>query len=171
MLKQIGRLDADAIYEIENELKEFFELFENGKKLPAEKKLNEMAKTPNYFVREYLGKLLVDYKDSDKLLPIINKMIKHRVYGIRATALFFIANKFHKEPSKILDVLDESYDAIPWEAESIVNELWKNYPVIMKERMSSWLESDDEKKRALAFHGIENISKNDPLFIMDFVAR
>jgi len=55
--------------------------------------------------------------------------------------------------------------------ESIINDLWKRYPGEMKKQMLEWLRSEDEGKRALSFHGMENISGREPAFIMDFINR
>jgi len=171
MIKQIGRLDPDTILEIETEVNDIFRLLDSNEEEEAQKKLNNIAKTPNYFVREYFGKLLTTYDNQERMLPILKRMLKHRMYGIRATALFYISHKYVDQPEMILDILSDSYTDAPWEAESIVNDLWKNFPVVMKRRMPEWVVSDDEKKRAMAFHGIENIAEEDPFFIMDFISK
>jgi 3-methyladenine DNA glycosylase AlkC len=41
----------------------------------------------------------------------------------------------------------------------------------MKEVMPSWTASDNEKKRALSMHGMENIAGQDPQFVMNFVGN
>jgi 3-methyladenine DNA glycosylase AlkC len=97
-------------------------------------------------------------------------MVEHQLYGIRATALFYYSAKYFDEPDKLLDIIEELYDSVPWEAESIINELWKKYSDLMKKRMKQWIVSDKEAKRALAFHGMENIAFSDPDYIMDFVS-
>jgi 3-methyladenine DNA glycosylase AlkC len=40
----------------------------------------------------------------------------------------------------------------------------------MKTTMMRWIKSDNERKRALAFHGMEAVSYDDPGYIMDFVS-
>lgn len=171
MLKKIGRLDADTIDEIEKLINSFYRLIENEKYEKAEKKIFNITKTPNFFIREYIGEKLSEATNIDEIEKIADKMLKHKIYGIRATALFFYFFKYENQPERILKVLDTVYDDVPWETEKIVNKLWKKYPSIMKKYMSEWIKSEDEKKRALAFHGMENISRKDPFFIMDFVGN
>ena len=171
MLKKIGRLDADTIDEIEKLINSFYRLIENEKYEKAEKKIFNITKTPNFFIREYIGEKLSEATNIDEIEKIADKMLKHKIYGIRATALFFYFFKYENQPERILKVLDTVYDDVPWETEKIVNKLWKKYPSIMKKYMYEWIKSEDEKKRALAFHGMENISRKDPFFIMDFVGN
>ncbi|MDN5354411.1 MAG: hypothetical protein PWQ09_1167 [Candidatus Cloacimonadota bacterium] len=170
MLNKIGRLDSEATKEIDNILHEVFELLDEDKKEKALKKLYNLSKTPNYFIREYVGKKLLDYEDQRKMFPITKKMLKHKMYGIRATALFYMYNRYMQEPEKMLEILGETFEDIPWEAESIINEMWKKYPELMKQRMKEWVKSDNEKKRAISFHGMENIAKSDPNYIMEFIS-
>ena len=169
MFKKIGRLDNEAIYEIETELREFFEMLDGKDKDLAEKKIVDIAKTPNYFIREEIGRLLPKYHDQRRILPLFRKLLKHKFYGVKATSLFYFYNRYIDDPDKILEILETTYDSIPWETESIINELWKKYPQLMKREMPKWYQSGEEQKRSLAFHGIENVAESDPDFIMDFV--
>lgn len=171
MLSKIGRLDNDAKKELAEIVQSIYKLLDDKKKTKAEKELIKLSSTPNYFIREFVGKDLVNYSNQDVIFPIAEKMIKHRIYGVRATALFYFSTYYKEEPEKLIDILDESFEDVPWESESIVNDLWKRYPELMKERMSSWVDSDNSKKRALSFHGMENIAHSDPGFIMHFVGK
>ncbi len=171
MLSKIGRLDAESRKELDGLIAQIFDLLDQGKEKKAEKKLIGISATPNYFIREYLGKELIKYNDQKKIYPVIKKMISDRIYGVRATALFYYNQKFREDPDKILNILEDTFDSIPWEAESIINEMWKHYPDKMKAKMSSWVESEHSKKRALSFHGMENIAQSDPGFIMNFISK
>ncbi len=169
MLNNIGRLDEDDIIELNQKLETIFEYLDNNNKEEALKEIHELANTQNYFVREYFGKHLLDYHNQRKISPVMRKMLKSENYGERATALFYFYNKYLKEPDKIVDILDKIFQNTPWETENILNELWKFAPNVMKERMKSWIKSDNELKRALSFHGMEHIANIDPEYIMEFV--
>jgi len=171
MFNKIGRLDNEDIKNLKEIVNKMFSLLEEGKEDKVEKEIYKVANTPNYFIREHLGTYLAHHEDSEKVEPLISKMIDHKFYGIRATAIFFYFHKYQDYPEKILDILETCYNSTPWEAESIVNEMWRKYPDLMKERMSEWIKSDDENKRALSFHGMENISNSDPNFIMEFISN
>jgi 3-methyladenine DNA glycosylase AlkC len=170
MLRKIGRLDEDAKKEINQLLESIFKLIEDDKKELAETKLFKLAQTPNYFIREYVGSQLAEYHDQRRIHPFIKQMIEHELYGIRATALFYYSAKYSNEPDKLLNILEQYFESVPWEAESIINELWKKRPELMKKSMKQWILSEKEAQRALAFHGMENIAYSDPDYIMDFVS-
>ncbi|MBN2460301.1 MAG: DNA alkylation repair protein [Candidatus Cloacimonetes bacterium] len=171
MLSKIGRLDAESKKELENILNSIYELMDKGKKEKAEKELIRLAATPNYFIREFVGKELINYSDQRKILPIVKRMIEHKIYGVRATALFYYYQRFLNDAESLLDILKDTFESIPWEVESIINEMWKRFPDFMKERMKIWVKSDNSKKRALSFHGMENIAQSDPNYIMDFIGQ
>ena len=171
MLNNIGRLDEDDIKELNQKLKQIFEYLDEGKKEEALNEIHNLARTQNYFVREYFGQHLLDYHNQRKVLPIMKKMLKSEHYGERATALFYFFNKYTDEPNKIVDVIEQIFENTPWETENILNELWKSAPDIMKERMKSWIKSDNELKRALSFHGMEHIADIDPEYIMEFIGN
>ncbi|MBN1327599.1 MAG: DNA alkylation repair protein [Candidatus Cloacimonetes bacterium] len=171
MLKKIGRLDNEAKKEIIGLLDTIYNLLDDNKKAKAEKKLLELSATPNYFIREFVGKELINYRDQRKIMPIAKKMLSHRLYGIRATALFYFYQRYIDDAEKMIDILEDTFENVPWEAESIINEMWKRYPDLMKERMKKWVQSDNSKKRALSFHGMENIAHSDPAFIMEFISE
>jgi len=171
MLKKIGRLDAESKKELDTIIDSIYELLDKGKSSKAEKELIKLSATPNYFIREYVGKDLINYEDQKQVNPIANRMIKHKIYGVRATALFYYYQKYFDDPDSMFEILSESFESVPWEVESIINEMWKRFPDFMKDKMTDWLESDNPKKRALSFHGMENIANSDPGFIMDFISK
>jgi len=170
-LNEIGRLDSDDRRELLAELDEIYKLLDKDKIKVAEKRLIQVSKTPNYFVREYLGKCFTNYENKEKMLKIVEKMLKHRIYGVRATALFYLFNVYYDDVNKLFDLIEATFDSVPWEVETVVNDLWKRFPELMKERMKSWVISDHYRKRALAFHGMEHIASSDPTYIMDLVGK
>lgn len=170
-MNEVGRLDSDDKRELISEIEEIFKLLDKDKLRAAEKRIMVISKTPNYFVREFLGKRLNEYEGKDKILNIANKMLKHKIYGVRATALFFLYNYYYENEEKLMELIDLTFDSVPWEVETVINDLWKRYPETMKKKMAVWVESDHYQKRALAFHGLEHIAYSDPLFIMDFVSK
>jgi 3-methyladenine DNA glycosylase AlkC len=171
MFNKIGRLESDDVKNLKEFVETIYSLLEEGKITKVEKEIFKVANTPNYFIREQLGTLLAHHGKADMIEPLIEKMITDKFYGIRATALFYFFNRYQDKPDKILDILEQCYEATPWEAETIVNEMWRHYPDLMKERMSGWVKSENENKRALSFHGMENIANSDPNFIMEFISN
>ncbi|MFC1887741.1 DNA alkylation repair protein [Candidatus Cloacimonadota bacterium] len=171
MLTKIGRLDTEAKNELQSMIESIYAHLRKNKLAKAEKALVKIASTPNYFIREYVGKQLINYEDQDVLFSIAQKMISHKIYGVRATALFFFYSVFKDSPEDLIEVLEDTYEHIPWEVESIINEMWKKYPDLMKVKMYSWIESEDSQKRALSFHGMENIAHSDPQYIMEFIGK
>ena len=170
-LNEIGRLDVDDRKELNEILDSIFTYLDKDKFELAQKKLINISKTPKYFIREYLGKSLTDYSNKTKLKKIIKPMQKHRIYGVRATALFFYFDLYRTDPVKVFKLLEKTFDSVPWEAESVINYMWRTYPDFMKENIVNWINSKNSQKRALSFHGMENISKSDPGFIMDFISK
>lgn len=170
MLKKIGRLDAEAISELDGMMRDIFKMFDENKLKQVEKQLINFSKTPNYFVREYIGKHLIQYKDHSLIDPIAERMLENKIYGVRATGLFYFYEKFGTNTEEIMLLLERCFESIPWEVESLINEMWKRDPQHMKKTMMRWIKSDNERKRALAFHGMEAVSYDDPGYIMDFVS-
>ena len=170
-MNEIGRLDGDDRKELNEILDSIFAYLDKDKLETAQKKLINISKTPNYFIREYLGKSLTDYSKKTKMKKIIKPMFKHRIYGVRATALFYYYELDRDNPEKIFKLLEKTFDSVPWEVESIINNLWKRFPAMMKENMSSWIDSDNSQKRALSFHGMESISRDDPVYIMNYIGK
>ena len=91
-MNEIGRLNGEDRKVMNEFLDATFKLLDKNKIAQAEKKLIEISKTPNYFTREYLGKNLTSYEDHDKLMKITKRMLEHKLYGVRATALFYLYN-------------------------------------------------------------------------------
>ncbi len=168
-MNEIGRLDSDDRRNLQSEISSIFKLIEKKKYTSAEKRIIEVSKTPNYFVREYLGKELAAYENSERMVKIAHKMLKHRIYGVRATALFVLFNIYYEDEKKLLEIIEETFDSVPWEVETVINDLWKRFPEMMKEYMQTWIESDYYQKRALAFHGMDHIAVSDTKCIMKLV--
>ncbi len=170
-IKDVGRLDALQTQTIEEEVSKIFTLLDAKKDDQARSLLEELSKTSNYFIRELVGKLMTNYNNRRKMTMIARDMISHKMYGIRATAFFYFYNLNVNEPKKIVTLLEEHYETVPWEVESIIYEMWKKHPNIMKEMMPEWLNSDIEKKRIVSFHGLELIAERDPHFVLDFLTK
>ena len=170
-MNEIGRLDSDDRIKLNNELEEIFKLFEKDKLKLAEKRLVKVARTPNYFVREYIGRYLSQFHDKDKIEKMAIHLLKHKIYGVRATALFSLFSIHYDEPEVLYRFIEENYASVPWEVESIINDLWKRFPMIMKEYMKSWIDSEDSQKRALSFQGMDCIAYEDPIYIMNYIAK
>ena len=171
MLSKIGRLDSDDIKELDVILGDIFKNLDKNQTTAAEKKLVKVSRTPNYFIREYIGKKLIQYKTPEKIIPIATNMLKHKMYGVRAAAIFFFYRCYEDELDKTFKIIEENFESVPWEIETIINNLWKKHPDFMKEKMPDWIVSDNYKKRSLSFHGMENISQSDPNYIMNFISR
>ena len=170
-MNEIGRLDGDDRKELNEILDSIFNCLDKNNLEEAQNILIKISKTPNYFIREYLGKSLTDYSKKTKMKKIIKPMLKHRIYGVRATSLFYYYDLDRNSPEKIFKLLEKTFDSVPWEVESVINEMWRHYPDFMKENIVKWIDSDDSQKRALSFHGMENIAKSDPGFIMEFISK
>ena len=170
-MNEIGRLDGDDRKELNEILDTIFAYLDKDEIEKAQKKLITISKTPNYFIREYLGKSLTDYSNKAKVKKIITPMLKHRIYGVRATALFYFYDLDKDNPEKLFKLLEKTFDSVPWEVESVINDMWRMYPDFMKENIVKWIDSDNSQKRALSFHGMENIAKSDPGFIMEFISK
>ncbi|MDP8267659.1 MAG: DNA alkylation repair protein [Candidatus Tenebribacter davisii] len=170
-MNEIGRLDGDDRKELNEILDKIFTYLDKDNLEKAEKLLIKVSMTPNYFTREYLGKSLTDYKNKTKVKKIIKPMINHRIYGVRATALFFFYDLDKNNPEKLFKLLEKTFDSVPWEVESVINDMWRMYPDFMKENIIKWIDSSNPQKRSLSFHGMENIAKSDPGFIMEFINK
>ncbi|MBM4403946.1 MAG: DNA alkylation repair protein [Candidatus Cloacimonetes bacterium] len=171
MLRPVGRLDVDEIKKLESSINNILTNLDKGKIEQAEKKILDIANTPNYFVREDLGKGLAQCRKCDDLDNICIRMLDDHLYGIRATALFYFYYKLQDEPLKIIMMMDRMFESVPWETETMAFELWKKHPEVMKEYMGTWAESENEKKRALALHGIENIVIKNTNYVLSFVGK
>ncbi len=170
-MNEIGRLDAEDKKNLNKSLAEIEEMLKKKHTRKAEKKILEITKTPNYFIREYFGTKMAKTSYPELMEKIATKMLEHKFYGVRATALFFFYKMDEKHLEKIFAILEKTYDSVPWEVETIINEMWKHHPDRMKEKMLVWIEDEDEKKRALAFHGMDNIARLDTNYIMEFISK
>ncbi|OQY39022.1 MAG: hypothetical protein B6226_02695 [Candidatus Cloacimonetes bacterium 4572_65] len=171
MLKQVGRLTPEDLKELRAKVAGIFEQIENDKMTSALRRINNTANTTNYFVREELGKMLAECENKEGMDELCNKMLKHKLYGIRAAALFYFYYKDKKNPYEVIEVLGKYFDKVPWEAESIAYNMWKKHPDIMKKYMPEWCFDENEVKRSLSLHGMENIATNDPKYVMRFIGR
>jgi 3-methyladenine DNA glycosylase AlkC len=171
MLKPMGILDRDDLKELKEIAKNVMEKIENDEKEIGEKELIKVAKSPNYFIREELGKILASYPNQKKMYYTMKKFLNHKYYGVRATALFYFYNRYQSTPEKLIKILEITYKSTPWETESVIFELWKKHSEVMKVEMLKWIESEDSQKRAISFHGMENIAGRDPFYILDFIGK
>jgi 3-methyladenine DNA glycosylase AlkC len=170
MIKNMGRLNGDDLKVMDAHLEKIFKALDKDNSDLAEKKILEMANTSNYFTREELGKRLATYDGEGKLDTICSAMLEHRLYGIRATALFYYYYKRQDEPAVIVKIIEKTIESVPWESETICFEMWKYQSETMKAEMPLWAKSENEKKRAMSMHGMENIASKDPAYIMNFIS-
>jgi hypothetical protein len=171
MIRNVGRLTPDDIKIMDSHLDKIFKALDKENSGLAEKKILEMANTPNYFTREELGRRLAQYEGKGDLDKICSEMLEHRLYGIRATALFYYYYKRQDNPAVIIKIIEKTIETVPWESETIAVEMWKRHSDVMKEQMPLWADSDNEKKRAMSMHGMENIAGKDPQYIMNFINK
>ncbi len=171
MIKGIGRLEPKEIKIIEEKVEKLFKVFLSGEKDKGIKQLAKLLSTQNYFVRELIGKKLAEYPNQDFMDALVLELTPHKLYGVRAAVLFYYWAKYENNPSILIMFLDSFWDNTPWEVEAIIADMWRRYPEITKDCMLRWLESPDQKQRALAFHGMENVAGEDPMYILDCVAK
>jgi len=171
MLRQVGRLTGDDLKIMDAQVEKVFKALDKDNSELAEKKIFELANTPNYFTREETGRRLAAYEGDGRLDEICSNMLEHRLYGIRATALFYFYYKRQDDPAVIIKIIEKTIESVPWESETICFEMWKRQSEIMKEQMPIWAKSDNEKKRAMSMHGMENIAGRDPAYIMNFISE
>ncbi len=171
MIKEIGRLEPSDIQKVEDYIEKVFSFLDKSESNKAISMLAEICNTNNYFLRELVGKLLAGYKDQDKIAEIADQMLSSKVYGVRATALFYFSNSYFRSPQKLITLLEDNYESVPWETENVIHELWKKNPKIAKDMAFKWVESDDEQKRLLSFHGLELVVERDPVFVLDFIGK
>lgn len=171
MIKEVGRLNIDDFKHLDAQVEKIFRNLDKGKEALATKQISELGNTANYFVREELGKRLATYQGEGKLDEICGDLLTNFIYGLRATGLFYFYNKYHDNPEHIIKTLEKTFESVPWESETICYELWKKYSDAMREFMPLWAESDNEKKRAISMHGMENIATKNPQYILSFVGK
>jgi len=161
MVNKIGRLTDREEKELQQETIAALEIYKSNEK-KGTKKIEELAACKNYFGREIVGKTAANSEEKDNLEDLMRGLLDSKIYTKRATALFFFMYFYKKQPEKMIEIVSEYYDSIKWEAENIMDQFWKDYPQLMKQNMLKWIESEDERKRSLSFHGLENFSEKDP---------
>jgi len=171
MIKEVGRLNIDDYKFLDAAVEKIFRNVEKGKNSLAEKQIIELGNTANYFVREELGKRLANYGGNGEMDDICNKLLEHFIYGVRATGLFYFYYKHQDHPEIIVKTIEKTFESVPWESETICFEMWKKAPEVMKEYMPFWAESDNEKKRAMSMHGMENIASRHPQYVLAFLSK
>ncbi len=171
MIKEMGRLNLDDIKLMEAHVDKIFKNLDKGKTDLANKQIQQLGNTANYFVREELGKRLANYEGNGELDKICIELLEHHLYGIRATALFYFYYKRQDDPAVIVKTVEKTFESVPWESETICFEMWKNHSEVMQEYMPLWAQSDNEKKRAISMHGMENIALKHPQYILTFVGK
>ncbi len=171
MIKEVGRLNIDDYKFLDASVEKIFRNVEKGKNSLAEKQIVEIGNTANYFVREELGKRLALYSGNGEMDDICNGLLEHFIYGVRATGLFYFYYKHQASPEKIIMTIEKTFESVPWESETICLEMWKKHPEVMKEYMLIWAQSDNEKKRAMSMHGMENIAARHPQYILTFLSH
>lgn len=170
MIKKIGRLSPSEKNEILIKTQEVIDLIQKSRK-KGEEKFLQLASSQNYFAREQIGKIAAASEVGDNLKDMVENLLDSDNYAQRATALFFFSKYYKNEPKKMIDILSNSYNSIRWEAENLMDYYWKKYPKLMKQNMLKWIESEDEQKRSLSFHGLENFTYHDPQFVLDFIKK
>lgn len=171
MFKDLGRLALRDIKENELKVEKIFNYIDEKKIELAKSNIIKLLSTPNYFIRELVGKKLVEYPDGEKMDQIVLSLLGHKTYGVRAATVFYYYLKYHNDPNKIINLLDMSWSDTPWETEHILYEMWNKYPKIMKKEMSKWSDSQFEKQRALSYHGMEAIAADDPYFVLNTIEK
>ncbi len=170
MVKKIGRLSGEETNELWKKSDGVIGLFKTSSQ-KAKKELEKLVDCANYFGRKAIAKILASSDIKDEIKVYMKVLLDSEKYSKRATALFFFNDYYEAEPEKMIEIVSDYYDAIKWEAESIIDHYWKSHPKMMKENMMKWIESDDEQKRSLSFHGLENFCYRDPRFVMEFIEK
>ena len=170
MIKEIGRLNEKEELEIKNQTNETLQLLEKSPQ-KGEKVFEKFASCKNYFGRILIAKIAAASPLKDKVAKITKTLLKSNSYAKRATALYFFFYYYSNKPEKMIEIVSSYYHSIKWEAENIMDHFWKEYPDLMKANMMKWIESSDEKKRSLSFHGLENFSQKDPHFVLEFIEK
>lgn len=171
MIKEVGRLNIDDYKLMDAQVEKIFRNLDKGKDTLALKQISELGNTANYFVREELGKRLAVYEGNGNLDKICGDLLGDFIYGLRATGLFYFYYKYQDSPEHIIKTLDKTYETVPWESKTICFELWKRFPEAMRDHMPFWAESENEKKRAMSMHGMENIAGKNPQYVLTFLSR
>jgi 3-methyladenine DNA glycosylase AlkC len=171
MIKEVGRLNIDDYKLLDAQVEKIFRNLDKDKNELAIKQISELGNTANYFVREELGKRLAPYPGKGNLDQICGDLLDDFIYGLRATGLFYFYYKYQDSPEHIIKTLEKTYETVPWESETICFEMWKRFPDAMREAMPLWADSDNEKKRAISMHGMENIAAKNPQYVLMFIGK
>jgi 3-methyladenine DNA glycosylase AlkC len=164
-MKDVGRLALRDIKDNEAKVEKIFKYLDANKIELAKKHIIAVLSTPNYFIRELVGKKLVEYQDGEKMDEVVLSLMGHKTYGVKAATVFYFFIKNFDDPQKILSILEMSWIETPWETEHILQQMWVKYPDIMKTEMLVWATSEHERQRALAYHGCEEAAADDPNFV------
>ncbi|HOH97650.1 MAG TPA: DNA alkylation repair protein [Candidatus Cloacimonadota bacterium] len=171
MIKEVGRLNIDELKHLDAQVEKIFRNMDKDKVALATKQITELGNTANYFVREELGKRLATYTGKGNLDKLCGDLLEDFIYGVRATGLFYFYYKYQNSPEHIIKTLEKTIESVPWETETICHDLWRKFPDAMREYMPLWAESDNEKKRSISMHGMENIAAKNPQYILTFVGK
>ncbi|MFA7543567.1 MAG: DNA alkylation repair protein [Candidatus Cloacimonadaceae bacterium] len=171
MIKEVGRLNIDDYKILDAQVEKIFRNLDREKEALAIKQITDIGNTANYFVREELGKRLATYSGEGNLDQICGDLLEDFLYGLRATGLFYFYYKYQDDPIRIIHTLGKTFESVPWESETICFELWKRFPEAMRDEMPLWAESDNENKRAMSMHGMENIAAKNPQYVLAFLSR
>jgi 3-methyladenine DNA glycosylase AlkC len=166
MFKDLGRLELRDIKDTEAKINKIFKYLDDDKLQLAQTNIIKLLSTPNYFIRELVGKKFVEYHDSEKMDSVVLELIGHKTYGVRAATIFYHSLKNADNPQKIISLINSCWGETPWETEHVIYEMWTKYPEVMKDEMSRWALSEFEKQRALAYHGLEVLSNDDPYYVL-----
>jgi hypothetical protein len=169
MIKEIGRLNLDDYKLMDAQVEKIFRNLDKDKIDLARKQITEMANTPNYFVREELGKRLANYDGPGAMEDVCGELLEDHIYGIRATALFYFYYNRRSDPA--VDHQDFGKDG----GKCALGE--RNHPLRALEGQSG----PDEKHHAglgaisqrqeapMSMHGMENIAIRSPQFVLTFI--
>ena len=171
MFNNLGRLESRDIKDNEIKISKIFSSIDAGNTDLAKTNIIKLLDTPNYFLREFVGKRLLEYPDSEVMDQLILSFVGHKFYGVRAAVLFYYYEKYKNDPKSIIKILNMSWSDTPWETEQILTEMWKKHHKLMKNEMHKWADSNSEKQKALAYHGIEAITKVDPLYVISLIEK
>jgi 3-methyladenine DNA glycosylase AlkC len=171
MNKDVGRLDLRDIKETDLVLQKIYKYLDKDKPDKAKSEIVKLLDTPNYFVREFVGKRLLEYHDGEKMNEFVLSLLGHKIYGVRAATVFYYYLKYQKTPGDIMNLLNMSWNDTPWETEQVIHEMWIKHPNLMKEEMLTWADSPYERQKTLAYHGIEAIASSDPIYIIKLIEK
>ena len=171
MFKDLGRLNLRDINENEAKILKIFSYIDADNIESATTNIIKLLSTSNYFIREFVGKKLVEYHDGNKMDQIVLTLVGHKVYGVRAGVTFYYYYKHTGNPAKIMSILEMSWNDTPWETEQILHEIWQKHAKFMKPEILKWSDSPFEKQKALAYHGIEAVAADDPQYIIRIIEK